>query len=118
VVSGHTTPQLRQPLPIPLNRLPFVSFDHFPLPGLSLTTLSEEVPGISPIDAITTKIILNDLDIPAREGGGPPFNRRRQIQRKLQQRDERFCRVHVAVGRRGGSGVGATKYDFLQSRIC
>jgi hypothetical protein len=76
VVGRQTTPQLRPPQLVSLNRLLLVSFQHFPLPGLSLTVLVEELPGIGAGDRLPANIVGPNLDATAVELDQPAGCRR------------------------------------------
>jgi hypothetical protein len=84
----NATPNLRPPLLVKLDCLPFQLSRLLTAPRLSFTLLSNKHPGISTGNRRAADVIIHNRDTAAGEVDIPPERRRGQIQLEHRQRDE------------------------------
>jgi hypothetical protein len=102
-VRRDTTPNLRPPLLVLLNRLPLQLSHPLPSPDLSFTAFVEQLPGIDACDRFAAEVVSQDFDITASEVDTPPTSRHSQTELELNQRNELGRDFHIR-GRLSGRG--------------
>jgi hypothetical protein len=86
--GGDACVNLGTTLLVGLNRLPLQLSRLLASPDLILTLLGEDLPGIAASNRHPADVVERDLNPTGREEDSPAFNRRRQVQPKMGQRDK------------------------------